>query len=293
MPEIKYAEKRLPGWMRQNLSGFSAGQTRRILDSRKANTVCESARCPNRYACYSRHTATFMILGETCTRHCLFCAVRTEVPEPVSGDEPERVALAARDLGIDYVVITSVTRDDLADEGAGQFARTILAVRRVQPHAKIEVLTPDFHARPELIEAVAAARPDVYNHNLETVERLQKTIRPQADYRTSLRVLETAKRIDPEILTKSGMMLGLGEQDEEIVAAARDLRRAGVDVLTVGQYLPPTPNHRRADRYVAPEKFEMLSGELKALGFAEVLAGPAVRSSYNAAESFRKSKSAS
>lgn len=284
--------RRLPGWLRRELPQASAEKTHEILARYRLNTVCESALCPNRSECYARRTATFMILGNSCTRSCGFCAVPTGRGEEVLRDEPERVAMAAAELRLHYVVITSVARDDMEDEGAGHFAETIRAVRREIPEAEIEVLTPDFHARPELIAEIVSAEPSVYNHNLETVERLQKSVRPQAGYERSLTVLRTVRELNPVMTTKSGLMLGLGERDEEIYRAACDLRAAGCDILTLGQYLAPSGDHLPVQEYVSPADFGQWEMELRALGFREVFAGPYVRSSYHAGETYVKAENA-
>jgi len=278
--------KRLPAWLRRKLPDTSAIPTHETLALNKLNTVCESALCPNRSECYARKTATFMILGDVCTRSCGFCAIKTGRGLPVESDEPRRVAAAARDLGLKYVVVTSVARDDLKDEGALHFAQTIEAIRHELPDAQIEVLTPDFHARRELIALVVKARPEVFNHNLETVKRLQKDVRPQAAYERTLEVLRVVKELNPAISTKSGIMLGLGETEEEVLQAARDLRSAGCDIFTLGQYLPPSKDHLQMVEYVAPEVFDRLALQIKSLGFREVFAGPYVRSSYHAGEVF-------
>ena len=286
---VDTARKRLPVWLRRSLPALSAEKTHQILLRQRLNTVCESALCPNRSECYSRNTATFMILGEVCTRSCGFCAIKAGKPQEVELDEPERVAKAARELGLAYVVITSVARDEMEDEGAGHFAKTVEAVYREIPGVQVEVLTPDFHARRELIAQVVAAGPTVYNHNLETVERLQKKVRPQASYARSLSVLETVKNFNPAMTAKSGIMLGLGETLDEVRQAARDLRAAGCDILTIGQYLPPSQDHLQLAEYMAPEIFSGLADELKPLGFREVFSAPYVRSSYHAGETFLKS----
>ncbi len=281
--------KRLPDWLRRKLPDTSAVRTHTALAENKLNTVCESALCPNRSECYARKTATFMILGDVCTRACGFCAIKTGRGLAVEQDEPQRVARAARELGLKYVVVTSVARDDLADEGAEHFAQTIRAIRLEIPDAQIEVLTPDFHARRELIEVVVKARPEVFNHNLETVARLQKQVRPQARYERSLEVLKLVKELDASISTKSGLMLGLGEEESEVLQAAHELRLAGCDILTLGQYLPPSKDHLMLVDYKTPEYFDQLAGKAKAMGFREVFAGPYVRSSYHAGEVFHKS----
>ncbi len=243
--------------------------------------------CPNSHECYARNTATFMILGKVCTRHCGFCAVESRsFGEELRSDEPVRVACAARELGLRYVVITSVTRDDLEDEGASHYEATVRCVKSEIPDAGVEVLTPDFHARRELIARVLNAGVDVFNHNLETVRRLQRWIRPRADYERSLMTLETAKRTVPDCVTKSGLILGLGETETEIVEAGRHLLSAGVSILTLGQYLRPTPAHLEVKEYLHPKKFEELAGRLESMGFQKVFAGAYVRSSYHAHETF-------
>ncbi len=277
---------RLPEWFRRDLPRHSSQKTWNTLEKYRLNTVCESALCPNRSECYSRGTATFMILGERCTRRCGFCAIETSRPDQVEDDEPERVAQAAEALKLQYVVLTSVARDDLTDEGAGHFYRSVSAVKDRIPGVEVEVLTPDFHARRELIEQVCEAGPAVYNHNLETVARLQKLVRPQAGYERSLRVLETVKEVAPLICRKSGLMLGLGEKEEEVLEAAQDLFDSGCEVLTLGQYLSPSTHHLPAARFIPPEVFSNLADRIRQIGFSEVYAGPYVRSSYHAAETF-------
>jgi lipoic acid synthetase len=227
-----------------------------------------------------------MILGNSCTRRCGFCAIETGRGETVESDEPERMARAAEALGLEYVVVTSVARDDLPDEGAEHFHQCVRALQSRIPAVEVEVLTPDFHARSERIGRVCEAEPTVYNHNLETVERLQRTVRPQAGYGRSLAVLEFVKRTYPEILTKSGLMLGLGEREEEVLKAARDLAEIGCEILTLGQYLPPSVNHLEVSEFIHPEVFQRLADTMRGMGFREVYAGPYVRSSYHAAETF-------
>ena len=283
--------RRLPDWMRRELPVRSSLDTRGILRQNRLNTVCESALCPNRSECWSRRTATFMILGNTCTRRCGFCAIEAGRPGEAEREEPERVAEAAKALGLRYVVVTSVARDDLEDEGAGHFYRTVRALQKNVPGVEIEVLTPDFHAREELIEKVCEAGPTVFNHNLETVARLQRRVRPQAGYDRSLRVLETVKERYPGIFRKSGLMLGLGEREEEVIEAARDLERAGCEILTLGQYLPPSEKHFPLSEYFSPEVFRRLADTLRPMGFKEVYAGPTVRSSYHAAETYHLAES--
>ncbi|MFA6600909.1 MAG: lipoyl synthase [Candidatus Omnitrophota bacterium] len=279
-------EERLPPWLRRSLDHESSSRTRSILGRHGITTVCCEARCPNQSECYARQTATFMILGDVCTRSCGFCAVRKGLPQRVDPGEPERVANAIRELALAYAVVTSVTRDDLPDEGAGHFAQTVRKIREISSCARVEVLTPDFHNRRELIAQVVGSGPVVYNHNLETVESLQAKIRPQADYRTSLGVLETVKALDPGMTVKSGLMLGLGETLDEVRRAAADLRRSGCDLLTLGQYLAPAEGCIRTAEYIPPQVFAQLADEFKALGFREVFAGPYVRSSYHAQSIF-------
>ena len=275
---------RLPPWFRRPIPFGRFHQTSTILEEYRLNTVCESALCPNRSECWSQKTATFMILGNRCTRRCGFCAIKTALPEPIESEEPERVAEAARALGLQYVVVTSVARDDLMDEGAGQFARTIEALKQRIQDVEVEVLTPDFHARPELIDEVCQAGPAVYNHNLETVSRFQKQVRPQAGYRRSLKVIERVKQTFPQIRTKSGLMLGLGETQEEVLDCARDLCDAGCEILTLGQYLQPSEKHLPVVEYIPVEVFKALADTIRQMGLGEVYAGPYVRSSYHAAE---------
>ncbi len=227
-----------------------------------------------------------MILGDVCTRSCGFCAIKAGKPLQVENDEPERVAEAAAELGLEYVVITSVARDEMEDEGSDHFARTITAVKNKIPGVQVEVLTPDFHARPELIAKIVAAQPTVYNHNLETVARLQKEVRPQASYDRTLEVMRVIKSLDAAMTTKSGLMLGLGETRQEVLQAARDLSAAGCEILTLGQYLSPGAGHLEIKAYISPEEFKSLADEIKSFGFREVFAGPYVRSSYHAGETF-------
>jgi len=273
--------RRLPAWLRRPMPSRGMVDTRKLLNGLRLHTVCAEAKCPNLTECWARGTATFMILGASCTRCCGFCAVATSAaPSPPEKDEPERLALAAQRLKLRHVVITSVTRDDLPDEGADQFARCTQAIHDTLPKAAVEVLTPDFHARRELIQTVCEARPQVYNHNLETVERLQKSVRPQAGYRRSLTVLRSVREIAPEIRTKSGLMVGLGESTEEIVTALRDLRAAGCDLLTIGQYLRPGAGQIPVQKYYRPEEFDHLAKIAEEQGFQGVASGPFVRSSY-------------
>jgi lipoic acid synthetase len=257
--------------------------THELLRELRLETVCENARCPNRPECYARRTATFMILGNVCTRPCGFCSVAKGMPEPLEDDEPERVAEAAARLGLRHVVITSVTRDDLPDGGAEHFARCIAEVRR-RTGAAVEVLTPDFLGDTAAIDHVLAARPEVYNHNMETVPRFYRKVRGRAEYQRSLDLLAYVKRQAPHIVTKSGLMLGLGETYEELFEVLADLRSVRCDTLTLGQYLTPTLKHVPVDRYLPPEEFDAIAELARKLGFQKVVAGPFVRSSYHADE---------
>jgi lipoic acid synthetase len=258
-----------------------------LLREGSLNTVCEEARCPNLGECFSRGTATFMLLGDRCTRRCGYCAVATAKPLPPDPGEPERVARAAARLGLRYVVLTSVNRDDLADGGAAHFAATIAAVRRALPGAGIEALTPDFKGDRDALTTLLAAAPTVFNHNIETVPRLFDELRPQGRYRLSLEVLAAARAIRPGVPTKSGLMLGLGETDAEILAVLQDLRSVGVEIVTLGQYLRPTREHAPVGRYVPPADFARLEHEARGLGFGAVYSGVFVRSSFNAFEVFQ------
>ncbi len=281
--------RRLPAWLKRPIPAAGGMYfTKDLIGELGLETICESARCPNRSECWTRRTATFMILGEVCTRPCGFCAVKRGHPEAVALDEPDRLAEACARLGLKHVVITSVTRDDLPDGGAEHFRRCVLAVR-ARTGATIEVLVPDFDGRPEAIEVVLAAEPEVFNHNLETVARLQQTVRRKSQYAVSLRVLELAKRLRSTVRTKSGLMLGLGETTGELLDTLADLRAIGCDFLTLGQYLQPSPRHLPVERYLPPEEFDELGRLARALGFAEVASGPMVRSSYHADEMARYS----
>jgi len=276
--------RRLPDWLKRPIPASGGiGFTRSLVADLGLETICESGKCPNRSECWTRRTATFMILGETCTRPCGFCSVKRGKPEAVELDEPERLAEACARLGLKHVVITSVTRDDLPDGGADHFRRCILAVR-ARTGATIEVLTPDFEGLTEAIDIVLSARPEVFNHNLETVMRLQQFVRRKSQYAVSLGVLEHAKGAGDGVRTKSGLMLGLGETTEEIIETMADLRAIGCDFLTLGQYLQPTPRHLAVVRYLPPTEFDQLGSIARKLGFLEVASGPFVRSSYHADE---------
>jgi lipoic acid synthetase len=257
---------------------------RETLKSHRVNTVCDEARCPNRVDCFSRGTATFMILGNRCTRDCGFCAVSHGSPVPVDPGEPDEVASAATTLGLDFVVVTSVTRDDLPDGGAAQFAATIRAIRRANPRAGIEVLVPDFDGSPDGVETVLAASPDVFGHNVETIERLYPTVRKGAGYQRSLEVLSRAAGSSSGTLVKSGLMLGMGETREELGQALADVLAAGVEIIYLGQYLRPSAAHHPVARFVTPEEFDELASECLAMGFRWASAGPFIRSSYRAHE---------
>lgn len=273
-------QRRLPPWLKRPPPTRAMLDTRKLVNGLRLNTVCVEARCPNLTECWSRGTATFMILGDRCTRRCAFCAVTTKRPLPPEDDEPERLADAAVRLKLHHVVITSVARDDLADEGAGHFACCIAATRERLPTATIEVLVPDFHARRELIELVCDAVPQVYNHNIETVASQQKRVRPAARYQRSLDVLRIVSELDREIITKSGIMVGLGETRDELMQTLRDLRETGCELLTVGQYLRPGDSHAPVEKYYTPAEFEELADLARDLGFRGVASGPFVRSSY-------------
>ncbi len=281
--------KRFPDWLRREIPTGTTFATHETISEFKLNTVCESALCPNRVECFSRKTATFMILGDICTRRCGFCAISVGKPMEVEEDEPFRVAQAAKKLGLKHVVITSVARDDLKDEGADAFFHTITEVRQALPESTIEVLTPDFHAKSDLIKRVCDAHPNVFNHNIETVERLSPLVRPQARYRRSLQVLEMIKSIDPSIIAKSGLMLGLGETLDEVRQAFRDLKSAGCEIVTIGQYLKPLEGKLEIQEFVKPEIFDQLRDEGLAHGFREVYSGPYIRSSYHAGEAYERS----
>jgi lipoic acid synthetase len=276
--------RRLPSWLKRPLpTGNENFFTHNLLRELSLETVCENARCPNRPECYARRTATFMILGNICTRPCGFCSVPRGTPQIVEDDEPQRVAEAALRLGLKHVVITSVTRDDLPDGGADHFYRCVLAVRE-RTQAAVEVLTPDFLGDTRAIDRVLKARPDVYNHNTETVPRFYRRVRGRAEYQRSLDLLAHVKNRAPDMITKSGLMLGLGETADELLTTLGDLRGVGCDMLTLGQYLTPTLKHIPVARYLLPEEFDMWKRLALSLGFKHVASGPFVRSSYHADE---------
>ncbi|SVC57388.1 uncharacterized protein METZ01_LOCUS310242 [marine metagenome] len=274
---------RLPEWFRLKLPTASAYfATRNLIDDLNLNTVCESARCPNHWECWSKGTATFMIAGDSCTRACGFCAVDTRKPMALEADEPDRVAEATRRMKLKHVVITAVARDDLSDGGAAHFKRVIERVREVNPGVLIEVLTPDFQDDDSAIDAVISARPEIFNHNLETVRSLTPKVRSVATYDRSLSVLSKVKKRVPGIYTKSGLMLGLGETKEELLETMADLRSAGCDLLTLGQYLQPTEKHLKIEEFIHPDQFAAYKRTAEAMGFSHVASGPLVRSSYHA-----------
>ncbi len=282
-----------PDWIRAKAPGSAGyGATRDLVRAHKLTTVCEEARCPNIGECWEKKHATFMIMGEICTRACAFCNVATGLPGPLDADEPARVGDATAKLGLAHVVVTSVDRDDLADGGAAHFAAVISAIRSAAPQTTIEVLTPDFLRKPGAMEVVVAARPDVFNHNLETVPGKYLTVRPGARYFHSLRLLQSVKELDPTIFTKSGIMVGLGELRNEVLQVMDDLRSADVDFLTIGQYLQPTPKHHAVARYVTPEEFLGFAEVGAAKGFGLVSSSPLTRSSHHAGDDFARLKAA-
>ncbi len=276
---------RLPPWFKQKLPDPQVmGRMAALVDESSLHTICESALCPNAGECFTRKTATFLILGDTCTRRCTFCAVNKGIASPVDPEEPRRVADAARSLGLKYAVITSVTRDDLPDGGASQFVSVVKELHTAGIQA--EVLVPDFRGSEESLKAVVDSRPEVINHNVETVPRLYSEVRPGADYRRSLSLLAQAKELRPEMITKSGLMVGLGETEAEIRQVMKDLRQAGCDVLTIGQYLQPTPHHHPVVEFLTPDEFAGYARTAKELGFAALASAPLVRSSYHAEEMY-------
>ena len=286
--------QRKPDWIRVKApTSKGYGETRQLMRDLGLNTVCEEAACPNIGECWTKKHATVMILGDVCTRACAFCNVKTGMPRKVDLTEPAHVAEAAAKLGLEHIVITSVDRDDLPDGGAGQFVKVIEELRRTTPQTTIEILTPDFRGRMRAaVEAIVAAGPDVYNHNLETVPRLYPTIRPGARYYASLRLLEEVKAHDPMVFTKSGVMLGLGDTRLEVHQVMDDMRSAGIDFLTMGQYLRPTPKHAEVKEFVTPQAFAAYGAIARAKGFLQVAASPLTRSSYHAGRDFAEMKAA-
>lgn len=285
--------QRKPSWIRVKApvsKGYN--ETRKLMRGKNLHTVCEEAACPNIGECWEKKHATFMILGDTCTRACAFCNIKTGRPMAVDPLEPMNTAEACATLGLSHVVITSVDRDDLADGGADQFVQVIKAIRDRSPQTTIEILTPDFRNKPGSIVKVAEAKPDVFNHNLETVPRLYPKIRPGARFYHSLRLLDTVKQVDPTIFTKSGIMVGLGEERLEISQVMDDMRMADIDFMTIGQYLQPTPRHARVERFVTPDEFKTYERMAKGKGFLQISATPLTRSSYHAGDDFKKLRAA-
>lgn len=276
---------RLPEYLRRSVLNTEENrQVRSILKENQLNTICESGRCPNKGECWAAGTATYLLMGSLCTRTCKFCSVNKGLPGPLDESEPSRVAEASRQMGLRHVVLTSVNRDDLPDQGAHHFAKTIQALKDLIPGVTVEVLTPDFQGRADCIAIVLEANPAVYNHNVETVPRLYRKVRPGSKYDRSLRVLATSKDLSPQTPTKSGLMLGLGEEKEEVEAVLKDLRAVHCDILTLGQYLRPTRDQLPVHRYVSPEEFDHWANYANSLGFKRVHSGPLVRSSYYAEE---------
>lgn len=291
MKEAEILKK--PDWIRVKAPISKGYQgTKKLIDDLKLNTVCEEAACPNIGECWEKKHATVMILGSVCTRACAFCNVKTGLPDLLDPHEPERLAVGVGKLGLEHVVITSVDRDDLPDGGAEHFANCIKAIRSTAPNTTIEILTPDFLKKDGALEIVVEAKPDVFNHNIETVPSLYKTIRPGARYFHSLNLLHNVKQLDPTIFTKSGIMVGLGETNEEVVQVMDDFRAADVDFMTIGQYLQPTKKHAMVDRYVTPDEFKYLARVARTKGFLMVSASPLTRSSYHAGDDFRKMQQA-
>ncbi|MGB7404498.1 MAG: lipoyl synthase [Pacificimonas sp.] len=293
-PTTPSGRVRKPDWLRVKApTSVGFAETRKLMRELNLNTVCEEAACPNIGECWTQKHATVMILGDTCTRACAFCNVKTGMPQPVDPMEPENLATAAGELGLEHIVITSVDRDDLPDGGARQFVRVIEALRKRAPSTTIEILTPDFRNKAgTAVEMIVDARPDVYNHNLETVPRLYPTIRPGARYYHSLRLLERVKSLDPTIFTKSGLMMGLGEERLEVHQVMDDMRTADIDFLTLGQYLQPTPRHAKVIDFVPPKQFNSYGDIARAKGFLLVASSPLTRSSYHAGDDFARLKAA-
>ena len=278
-----------PDWLKRRLpTGPAFEKVKGMIGRDRLHTVCQEAKCPNMWECFSHKTATFLIMGSRCTRSCRFCSIPQGNLDPPDLQEPARVAGVSKEMGLKYVVITSVTRDDLADGGAGIFAATIKEIRQQIPDASVEVLIPDFQGIKEALYTVLHAHPDVLNHNIETVVRLYPRVRPQANYRRSLELIQRAHEFNPDLPTKSGLMLGLGESPQEIEKTLRDMLEAGCRILTLGQYLQPSKNHLAVERFIPPQEFEAWRKKALKIGFAEVASGPFVRSSYHAKELFQK-----
>lgn len=279
-----YMRERLPQYLKRPIIDTETTRdVRRVLRCNGLNTVCEGARCPNKNECYTKHTATFLIMGSVCTRNCRYCNISCERPEPLNSQEPENIAKAVKDLGLKYSVITSVTRDDLPDGGAEHFAQCIYEIRKISPDTKIEILTPDFKGDKNALNTIIRSNPDVFNHNIETVEAVFKSARPQGNYQKSLEVLKYVKE-NSKIKTKSGMMIGLGETFEQIEATLCDLKSVGCDILTIGQYIQPSKQHLEVVKYYTLEEYEDLKSLARKVGFKNYQIGPLVRSSYNASE---------
>lgn len=286
MQVISY-KKRKPSWLKKRLPNTPCfGETKSFLDNRKLYTVCEEARCPNRWECFSKKTATFLIMGPYCTRNCKFCSVKNSSPTPLRDNEIEGIVEFSKKMNLLYVVVTSVTRDDLPDGGASQFSKLVKRLKQEIPEIKVELLIPDFNGNISALEVVVRSNPDVLNHNIETVKRLYTHIRPDASYERSLTILQKTKELNPNIPTKSGIMVGLGETLNELVETLKDLKKAHVDIVTIGQYLRPTKNHVEVKKYYTPEEFQKLKEIGEEIGIKCVLSGPFVRSSYMANETF-------
>jgi lipoyl synthase len=291
---MKNETKRKPSWFKITTPlGTNYRDVKNLMDSLGLHTVCQEANCPNRAECYGSKTATFLILGDTCTRGCTFCNVGRGHPEQVDCEEPENVARAVKKMGLKYTVVTSVTRDDLSDGGAGIFADTIRSIRDINVDCKVEVLIPDFGGNKESLQIVLDANPDILNHNIETVERLYSEVRKGANYNRSLQLFQNARAYNPKILTKSGIMVGLGESFDEIETTLEDLLVSGCQLLTIGQYLAPSEKHHRVERYYTPDEFEELKSMAIKIGFSGVVSGPLIRSSYQASNMYKKSVSES
>ncbi len=281
-----------PQWLKKrvNLNNSNIQEVKNLLEKLNLNTVCQSAKCPNIFECFSKKTATFMLLGSDCTRNCAFCGVSSEKPQKLDPAEPANIAEASRQLGLKYVVLTSVTRDDLPDGGAEHFYNTIRQIKKMLPDAKVECLIPDFGGSEKSLRLTLKAKPDVLNHNIETVKRNYKKIRKGADYDRSLNILKNAKTIMPKILTKSGFMLGLGETEDEIKALILDLKETGCDILTIGQYLRPSGNNFKVSKYYSPQEFENIKNFAESLNFKYIVSGSYVRSSYHASSAYSSIK---
>ena len=276
--------ERLPEYLKRPIIDTDKTRTvRKILKTKCLNTVCENARCPNKNECYTKNTATFLIMGNNCTRNCRYCNISCAIPEPLDLEEPKHIAEAVKALGLKYAVITSVTRDDLPDGGAEHFANCIYEIRKLSPETKIEILTPDFKGDTKALDIIIQAHPEVFNHNIETVKAVFKTARPQGDYERSLKVLKYIKQ-NSDILTKSGLMIGLGETVEQIKETLSDLHNAGCDIVTIGQYIQPSKNHLQVEKYYTPQEYDMLKTITDQIGIKHSQIGPLVRSSYKASE---------